>query len=267
MKCGQLYNGSIYVATISAYFSGYVALHYNLPFIVILILSVIIGAVIGFIPALRLAKGKMFDVAIATIALIFIIENVIKNIPSLGGLRGYRGFPPVPNLIVKTYIILIVVGIMIHRIEHSRLGRAMEACRFQQDVSGIIAGINPIRISIISQTLAGAISAISGVIYVFTMDSIYPNSIGLKQLVLLWTSLFIGGQYSMWGIVIATPLLWGLPQIVPLQFSYLVEFIYGALLVIILVFRPQGLITRKYSRKIDSFLLIEKMSSKKREAS
>ena len=110
MKCGQLYNGVIYCATISAYFAGYVALNFNWPFIIILICAAGVGAFIGFVPAIRLAKGKMFDVAIATIALIYITQNVIKNIPFLGGLRGYRGFPMVDHLLIKTFIILLFLA-------------------------------------------------------------------------------------------------------------------------------------------------------------
>jgi len=245
MKAGQLYNGPIYCATISAYFAAFIAREFGWPFPVILIFSIGIGAFIGFIPALRLAKGKMFDVAIATIAIIFITENVIRNIPGLGGLRGFRGFPTVNHLLPITWGILFIIGVMVNRIEHSRFGRAMEVCRFQPEVARAIAGVDPVKISIFSQTISGAMSAIAGVIYVFTMGSIYPHSIGLRQLILLWTILFIGGQYTMWGIVIATPFMWGLPQLIPLQISHLIDFIYGTLLVIILVFRPQGLITRE----------------------
>jgi ABC-type branched-subunit amino acid transport system permease subunit len=62
--------------------------------------------------------------------------------------------------------------------------------------------------------------------------------------------LYVGGRYTMWGALIAAPILWGLPQWVPQRIGELTNILYGAMLVLILLLRPQGLINRELLQRL-----------------
>jgi ABC-type branched-subunit amino acid transport system permease subunit len=49
----------------------------------------------------------------------------------------------------------------------------------------------------------------------------------------------------MWGVLISAPILWGIPQWIPPEMASYTNIIYGALLVIVLVVRPEGLVSRE----------------------
>jgi ABC-type branched-subunit amino acid transport system permease subunit len=64
------------------------------------------------------------------------------------------------------------------------------------------------------------------------------------------TILIFGGMYTMWGIIIAAPVLWGVTQILPEALKAFSIIIYGALLVAMLLIRPSGIIDRKMTKAV-----------------
>lgn len=253
MKGGQVFNGPVYILAISSYFSAYAMRELGWAFGPTLLAAIGVGALMGFGPANGFAKTKGFALAIATIAVIFIVQSVLRNMPFLGGTRGFWGIPEISNLLPITWVIVLIVGIIIYRIDHSRLGRAIEVMRVNPDIAGALGGVNPIRLSILLQTIAGAISGAAGAIYPFISGGIYPSSFGFALLLYMWTILFVGGSTTMWGTLAFAPLLWGLTQIIPQQIAEYTDFIFGTLLIAILVLRPEGAIDRRLISNIGTF--------------
>ncbi len=246
---GQLYNGPIYCMAIGGYFSAFLARDLGWPFGLALICAVVVGTIFGFLPALGFARTTGIATAIASIALIFVIQSIITNAEFLGGSRGFWDIPKVDYLLPITYGIVLIVGIIIYRLDHSRLGRAIEAIRVDPSL-GATMGVNVTRLSMFTLTLSSAIGSLSGVIYAFTLGTIHPSSFGFSLLLYSWTMLFIGGRYTMWGALVAAPILWGLPQWVPQAIAEYTNILYGALLIIILLLRPQGIIDRRTIQRI-----------------
>jgi branched-chain amino acid transport system permease protein len=248
---GQLYNGPIYCMAIGGYFSAFVVRDLGWPFGPALICAVLVGAIFGFIPALGFARTTGVATAVASIALIFIIQSVLRNVEFLGGSRGFWNIPKVDYMLPIAYGIVLIVGILVYRLDHSRLGRAIEAIRVDPSL-GATMGVNVMRLSIFTLTLSSAIGALSGVIYTFTLGTIHPDSFGFSLLLCAWTMMFVGGRYTMWGAVVAAPILWGLPQWVPHAVAGYTNILYGALLIILLLLRPQGIIDRRTIQHIRS---------------
>lgn len=243
-RAGQLYNGPIYCMAIGGYFSAFVVRDLGWPFGLAVIATVALGALFGFIPALGFARTKGIATAMASIALIFIIQSVLRNMKFLGGSQGFWNIPEVDYLLPIAYAIVLVVGVIVYRLDHSRVGRALESILIDPNLSSTM-GVNVTRVSIFVLTLSSAIGALSGVIFAFTLRTIYPETFGFSLLLYVWTMLYIGGRYTMWGALVAAPILWGLPQWLPHAVAEYTKFFYGALLVIILLLRPQGLINRE----------------------
>ncbi|MBA7577244.1 hypothetical protein ES708_19091 [subsurface metagenome] len=242
-RAGQLYNGPVFCMAIGGYFAAFATRDLGWPFGLALLAAVALGALFGFIPALGFARTKGIATAMGSIALIFIIQSVIRNLTFLGGAQGFWNIPKVDHLLPIAYGIVLIVGLFVYRLDHSRLGRAMEAILTDPDLAPSM-GVNVRWLNIFVLTISGAIGALAGVIFAFTLRTIYPETYGFSLLLYIWAMLFIGGRYTMWGGIVSAPLLWGFPQWVPSAVAQYTNILYGVLLIIILTLRPEGIISR-----------------------
>jgi branched-chain amino acid transport system permease protein len=250
MKGGILYAGPIYSMAIGGYFSAFMVREMGWPLWLALVTAILVGAIVGFLPALGLARTKGIAAGMASIALVFMIQSVIRNLGFLGGSIGFY-MPRVDYVEILSYVSLLVVGVFIYRLEHSRVGRALEAILEDPDLAASM-GINTTRINLYVLTLSSVIGALAGVIFAFNLGAIYPDSFGFQLMLYATTMLFVGGRFTMWGAVIAAPILFGLPRWLPHSLAQYSNYIYGALLVIVLILRPQGVITRGLLRRIST---------------
>lgn len=251
MRAGQMYNGPVYCMAVGGYFAAFTARDLGWPFGLAIIVAVAVSALFGFLPALGLARTTGLPIMVASIALIFIIQSVIRNLDFLGGSHGFWNIPEVEYLLPITYGILLIVGILVFRIDRSRLGRAMEAARVDQDVAATL-GVNLTRLSMLLQVISATIGGLAGVIFAFSLRTIFPETYGFSLLLYIWAMFFLGGRFTMWGPIIAVPILWGLPQWIPHELAGYSNIFYGALLVIIILLRPEGIISRGVVRRVST---------------
>ena len=248
-KSGQLYNGPIYCMAVGGYFSAFLVRDLGWPFGFALVAAVGLGAILGFFPAIGFCRTRGVATAAASMALIFIIQAVIRNLDFLGGTQGFWNIPKVDNLLIISYVLVVIVGLIIYRLDHSRIGRSLEAISIDWDLAESM-GVNIKWTLIIMLTVSSAIGALSGVIYAFTLRTIYPETFGFSLLLYVWSMLFIGGRYTMWGAIVAVPILWGLSQWIPNEMAQYMNILYGSLLVLVLVARPEGIVSRGLLRYI-----------------
>ena len=153
------------------------------------------------------------------------------------------------HLLLYSVILVILLGAFLYRLNHSKLGRALEAIGTDADMATTL-GINVKKMTVFSLTISSIYGAVSGAVYAFNMRTIYPETFGFSLLLSVMTMLFVGGRYTQWGVFVSVPLLWGLPQWVPASINSFTQIIYGVILVVILMARPEGIITRELPGKI-----------------
>ena len=124
---GQLFNGPIYFAAISAYFAAYTAKVSGWPIPLAFFGGVALSGLLAWGMAYFLAPLTMFQMAVVTIALIFIFQTIFRNLNFLGGVIGMSGIPQVENLLLICAVCIIVSLFLTTRLYKSRWGRAMEA--------------------------------------------------------------------------------------------------------------------------------------------
>lgn len=246
---GQLFNGPFYCMAIGAYTAAYTAKYLGYPHGVAILIAVLLATVIGFLTALAFSRTTGIVTATASMALIFIVAAAINNFDLIGASRGIWGIPKFEGLLPTIYISVIICGIIIFRIESSRFGRALEAMRTDMDLAKSL-GMNLPRISTFIMTLASAIGGLAGVFYAFTMQSILAQNFNFSLVLTVMAMLFIGGRYTMWGVLVSAPALWAIQLWFPSAIAQFTNIFYGCLLVIILVFRPEGLISRGMIQKL-----------------
>lgn len=248
-RAGQLYPMPIFTMAIGAYSSGYVVRDLGWPFGLALILAVGLGAFFSFLPALRLGRVPAFTTAIAGIALIFIGQTIIRNLWFLGGVHGLYHIPKVEYLLPVAYVALLIVGLFIYRLDHSRLGRATEVIFINPDAAASL-GIDTYKVRVFLQTVAGALGALAGVFYAFSMRNIEVGDFSFSLLIYAFCFLFIGGATTMWGTIVFTPILWAVTIFLPGFICIWKDIIYGSLLMVVIILRPEGVIDKEAIRAI-----------------
>jgi branched-chain amino acid transport system permease protein len=242
---------------IGAYTSALLALNFGVPFWVAIAMAAIVAAFFGFLlgfPTLRLRGDYL---ALGTLGFAFIVEAVLKNWTDLT--RGPLGLPGIPRpelfgvtfLSLDLYLILSVAFlaitvVVVHRIVNSPFGRVLKAIR-EDETAAQTLGKNVFRYKLIILTVSAFFAGIAGSLYAHYITFIDPTSFSFPVLILLLSSVIIGGMASIRGSVAGAFLLILLPE--PLRFiglpSSIVgagrQIIYAVLLLAILLKRPQGL--------------------------
>ena len=260
-RIGQLHFMTVANMAISAYFAALMAINFAWPFWLVLIAGTVLGALIGFLVSSAIGDAPCFAVVIVGFTFIYLTKTIIENVEAFGGPLGIFSIPKVLQtssdnrtiLLIVVYALVILTGFLITRFDHSRLGRAASAIFIDKDLA-VSFGVDVKKMGMFLQTWASAIGGMSGVMYAFIMRSISPNHFTFHLIGICMTMLFVGGYTTMWGAFLAAPILWGFPLILPEILQSWNIVIYGVLLIVVLVIKPEGIITRPTVKKIETLL-------------
>jgi branched-chain amino acid transport system permease protein len=246
---------------ISGYAAAYMVMTLHVPFGWALAAGLLLGALVGFLVSLFIGDAPTFAVVIVGFTFIFITRTVIENLKAIGGTMGIFGLPNIGGspaahrlaIILILYGMLVVVGFLIHRFEHSRLGRAASAVFVDKDLASSL-GVDIKRLGMLLQTFSCTVAGGVGVLYGFIYKSFHLDFFTFALVGIAMTIIFVGGYATMWGSVLLAPILFGVPLMFPSQVQSWRIVIYGALLILVLVLKPEGFVTRKFVYSIETFL-------------
>lgn len=255
---GQLSMGHAAFYAVGAYTTAILTVDLKFPFWIALFFSGVVSAIFGFligIPTLRL-KGDYL--AIVTIGFSEIIRLVLINWVSLT--KGPAGIPGIPSptffgisLSSSTayyYILLLLVLATIfisNRLLDSRLGRGLIAIN-DDEIAAEAMGINPTFLKMLAFVLGAAIAGIAGGIFASFIHYVNPDNFTYAESVVMLTMVVLGGVGSVPGIVVGATTLAVLPEALRGISTYRYA-IYGILLVMMMIVRPQGIISMASLKK------------------
>lgn len=252
-RAGLLYNGTVYCMAIGGYVAGYLSKTFSAPFAVCILAAILAGLIFGFIPALGFARTNGIVTAISSMALIFILQSILRNLTFLGGSTGMTGIKKVDHLLLWALLILIIMGAFLYRLNNSRIGRALEAIQTDPQMAETL-GVNTRQMTVLALTLSAVFSSVSGALYAFNIRVLYPGTFSFSFLLNIMTMLFVGGRYTQWGVIISAPLLWTINTFMPASVQKLSNYIYAVILIVILMARPEGIVTRSMTHKVKNFV-------------
>jgi branched-chain amino acid transport system permease protein len=239
----------------------------SMGFWLIIPLALVIAAVIGVllgIPVLRLRGDYL---AIVTLGFGEIIRLMLQNQDEYtNGTRGLFLLPK-PTFLGREleqameiyFVVLALVFLALfvsERLRASRVGRAWEAIREDEDVAGAM-GVDTTRYKLLAFAIGAAIGGVGGVVLAAKQGSVFPPDFNLDVSINVLALVIIGGMGNVRGILLGAFLVVGLPDVLrdfTLDLRF-VEFkdvgldyrlvIFGAALIAVMVLRPQGLIPSK----------------------
>jgi len=258
---GLLDLGYVGFYAIGAYVVGVLSSqHANLPWLVCVPVAVLVSMLAGVIlgtPTLRLRGDYL---AIVTLGFGEIIRISANNADWLGGSRGISNIAKPPNigplkfgiLDAKPYFflaltVIIVVVVLLRRLENSRVGRAWNAVREDEDAAELM-GVPTFTFKLWAFAIGAAIGGLAGTLYAGKVRFINPGNFPLQLSILFIAAVVLGGTGNMWGAVLGGAVVAWMPE----RFRGFADkrvFVFGVALVLVMVFRPQGLIPRKIRKE------------------
>ncbi len=248
--------------------------HFTLSFWLALPLAAVVTAGCGVLfgaPTLRLRGDYL---AIVTLGFGEIVPIVARNTPYLtngaAGLNGVQaphlfGYNFTVQATPYYYVGMALVALLIFtsiRLRDSRIGRAWMAVR-EDETAASAMGIDRTRAKLLAFAIGAAFAGAVGVFYVAKLQTATPDMFGFPVSVMILVMVVLGGMGSVWGVVLGAALLsllqsWFLPDLsewlhtlgVAIGNDWLqqvdlarsIELIFGILLVLMMLFRREGLI-------------------------
>ncbi len=259
---GQISIGHGAFVAIGAYTSGILTSKLAWSPWLAMLCGVLIVIVVAFslgIPALRL-KGHYL--AMATLGFASIVHIVAVAAVDLTG--GPSGIVNIPRLDLFGYVLnsdtqyyyfswsVVALAVFIaFNLVNSRVGRGLQAIHGSEDAASSL-GINITSYKVQIFILSAVFSSISGSLYAYYMNYIDPGPFGVMHSVLLVTMVAVGGLHNIWGALIGAIALSLLPEFLSFLSDYLQvlgihyqpdydTLVYGSILLIIMLFLPEGI--------------------------
>lgn len=239
---GQLSLGHAGFMAIGAYATG--ILTRQQPSMTMFVISIFVGVlltgVVAFLvgmPTLRLQGDYL---AIATLGVAEIIRIVILNLEDLtNGAAGLSGIPFLANWRIA-FIMTIIAMIVVVNFTHGSMGRAIISVR-EDEVAAKSLGINTFTYKMIAFVLGAMTASMAGSLHASYFSVINPGQFTLDRSVDILIIVVFGGIGSMTGSVVAAVILAILNTYLQ-QFGALRMIIYALILILIMLFKPSGLL-------------------------
>lgn len=258
----------------------------HLPLWIVLPLAGLLAAFFGLLLGSPTLKLKGDYLAIVTLGFGEIIRIFLNNLDApiniTNGPQGVNLIDPikigawslnqsvtlwgfkVSNLVQYYYLFLAMTLFIIFvsiRLEHSRIGRAWVAIR-EDEIAAEAMGIHTRNMKLLAFAMGASFGGISGALFAGFQGFISPESFSLMESIMILSMIVLGGMGNIYGVVLGAILLTILPEMLRslgdlqqvLFHRVLVEpadlrmLIFGLCLIVLMIFKPAGLLPKKMSR-------------------
>jgi ABC-type branched-subunit amino acid transport system permease subunit len=255
---------------IGAYTSAILMTHSTLPHLTILLLGGVAAALAGIILLPPILRTSGHYAAVVTIAFALLFKSFIEVNDVLGGPQGVH-LPSLEvlgwsfndnisvggleisfymNYFLLSLVLLIFAFIFVRRLERSWIGLSMDAVRLDETAASCFGlGIARWKATafLLGNFLIGLAGALSGVVGGF----VAPANFTFADSLILVSILLLGGIGNVWGAIVATAFV----VIVPEKLQAIQEYrflLYSVMVILVLLFRPEGLLPRPVRRYFPS---------------
>ncbi|HEY5847125.1 MAG TPA: branched-chain amino acid ABC transporter permease [Microlunatus sp.] len=250
--------------------SAFSTIGWHPPFIVVVAISGLVAATLGLIigsPTLRVSGDYL---AIVTLAFGEIFRITMNNLDGTDGpliTRGSNGIPAIPDLTLfgfdfgrphevlgielgrfsnYYFLLLILIGFVILvfvRLNNSRIGRGWVAIR-EDEKAAEAMGVNVFGLKLFAFAGGAFLAGVAGSVKAHVDVSVTPDQYVFLESAFLLAAIVLGGMGSVLGVLIGATLL----KLMPEKLRFVSEYrllIFGLLLVIMMRFRPEGLVANQ----------------------
>jgi ABC-type branched-subunit amino acid transport system permease subunit len=251
---------------IGAYTSAVLNAHTSLPHLLVMLIGGLLAALIGSLLLLPVLRTRGHYAALVTIAFAILLKTFLEVNDVLGGPQGLQvkgmslfGWSFNDNFeiagidmsfylsyFVLAMILLVASFVLVRRLERSWIGLNLDALRLDETAAQCF-GLDLSRWKITSFTLGNFLIGIAGALFGMVGGFVAPNNYTFADSLILVSILLLGGIGNPWGLIVATIIV----VVGPGKLQTIQEyrfFLYSALVIAVLLFRPEGLLPRPVRR-------------------
>ncbi|MFZ5868686.1 MAG: ABC transporter permease subunit [Thermodesulfobacteriota bacterium] len=246
---GQISLGHAAFYGLGAYISGVLTVTYNISPWIALVTAVCVTAVLALLIGIPTLKLHGHYLVMATLGLNLIINIIMVQWDTVTG--GPSGFPGIPYLSIGNWSfdsdlrmygliwgVVFVAIVLALNLVHSRPGRALRALH-GSELAASCFGVDTKSYKVKVFVLSAIYASLAGSLYAHYLTFISPKTFDIFFSVELVTMVIVGGMGSIWGVLFGTIFLTSLPNVLHFFDEYK-DIVYGLILVLILIFMPQG---------------------------
>ena len=229
------------IAGVGAYLAAILTVKMGWWFTPAILMGALMGAVVGLVLALLTLRMRDFILKLTTIAFGEAIAVLAFNWDYIGGPNSFTGIAPYTTI----WTCLVGAGIALYvtwRFDGSRLGFAARAVR-DDPIAATAMGVSLAQLRCITFALGSLLVGAAGAIQAHYVLVVSPHDLGFFVSLNFIIFLLFGGMQTMWGPVLGAILLTALPEALRFAKEYRL-IVYGLIIVIVILKRPQGLLTR-----------------------
>ena len=247
---------------IGCYTAAIVTKYTALPALLTLPLGGLAAALIGSILILPVLRTRGHYAALVTIAFGILFKTFLEVNDALGGPQGMQVKPIVLlgwnfskpihlgtftvsfyfSYLLLALALLALCFVLVRRLERSWIGLSLDAIRLDE-VASACYGLDIARWKVLAFTLGNLLAGCAGAVYGHVLGFIAPNNFTFADSLVLVSIVLLGGIGNVWGVTVAAAFVVILPEKLQIIQEYRFA-LYAALVILILLFRPQGLLPR-----------------------
>jgi len=237
---GQISLAQAGFMAIGAYGAAVGTAKWGIPYVPAVLFGGVMAGVLGFvlgIPALRI---KGIYLLLLTLGFGEIVRVVFINFKYVGAAEGFPGIPYQKYTGLYAYVVIIILIIFFSRLRRSRMGRAFQAIGNDETAAEIL-GVNITSAKLMAFSVGAFIAGIGGGIFAHYQEYIEPLMFSVMHAVEFLVFVIFGGIQIFWGPIFGAFVLTLIPEFFREIQDWRME-IYGVLLIVMMILRPQGVI-------------------------
>jgi len=241
---GQLTLANAGFMAIGAYTTVIMSLYLPTPLPLNMLVGALLAGLVSVLVGLPVLRLRGVFLAIATIGFVEALRlGVILNLPITGEGQGLHN-PTADPLggIVPIVISLPILAYLVWRLTKSRLGQAWSAIR-EDELAASSNGINVPLYKMIAFIISAVLAGYAGALETHINFFVDPTEYGIGRTIQILTFAVVGGTTNVFGPIVGAVFLTALPEIVRMFAAYR-DVVNGIILILIIIFRPQGIVGR-----------------------
>jgi branched-chain amino acid transport system permease protein len=252
------YAAAIFMSPLSPKWAPSLTFFEAIPFVILA--AALAGFIVG-VPVLRMRGDYLAIVTLGFGEIARLLVTSTWLTPYFGGALGIIRIPSVhvggieflgsnpQRFFYLLFAFVILAAYVSHSVQDSRLGRAWMAIREDESVAEAM-GVNVVTAKLWAFVIGAVIASFGGALFAVKTGSVFPNSFDIIVSITVLAIVIVGGMGSIPGVVLAAVALRALPEVLQ-EFQSFRFLVYGALLIFMMLKRPEGFIpSRRRAREL-----------------
>jgi branched-chain amino acid transport system permease protein len=224
---------------LGAYGSGVLTVKFGWPLLAAMPVAAVGTALVAVLLSLPALRTRGVYLILVTIGISLCLRAVLESTSYIGGVRGLSGLTGTELWHIA--VLIVAVGLLLWWTSRSPLQRVLDAVREDESVARSL-GINTVFVKAAMFGIGAAIAALAGALYAHHMVFVRPENFDILVSIYIVLYVILGGTNNLWGPMLGAAAMTLLPELLRVLSDWR-PMLFGVLVVLMLLVRPQGLLS------------------------